>query len=182
MPHKSPGLITAIQNPLGECGETPLASLVLSALVHGWYEGHIDGESTRRTPALASSQAVAHVDEDMFPSPPFPDRHSPELRELLEETKRRFDMEALAPGAIAYAAGLGWSAGFREGQKCHGCSFRGADPTLAARWRRGEPLSVTELMTSLALSGLSLDDRVEAQRRKRPAAKASKKRATKRTR
>ena len=50
VPLINPRLIGAIHNALSETGEAEPDGIVLNALVHAWFEGHIDGESQRRTP------------------------------------------------------------------------------------------------------------------------------------
>jgi hypothetical protein len=147
IPTRSPGLLLAIKHSLEDRTVDAPDCGVLSAVVNGWYEGHIEAESTRRKPARASSEALAGLYEDAMPSPPFPDRNSEELREILDETRRRFELPACAAGAIAYGAGLGWAAGFREGTTCHGCSYRGPEPALGALFRDGIPLEALILLS-----------------------------------
>lgn len=92
--------------------DAPLA--VMHAAVHGWYEGHVEGHAAKGSPSPVKRTA------DPCPAPPYPGPHDPALKTIIDEAARRFPASAI-DGAIAFAAGLGWAAGLKEGGACSGC-------------------------------------------------------------
>ena len=112
---------------LGELPRADLRSIVVSATVHAWAEGH--------------ASAVGHTlgtdpDRGEFPVPPYPHRDDPALRAILSRAAKEFDPDE-AEGAALYAAGLAWAAGRREGAECPGCVLGSADGAVATAMRRG---------------------------------------------
>jgi hypothetical protein len=113
----------------------------LRAAVHGWMEGHIEGEGRAGTPSLP----VGMPGDDPMPSPPFPDRNDPRLAEILRETVERFPDGSEPLAAALFATGLAYQAGLEEGSACEGCTPRGGAGQLTdvARLRSGElPLTL----------------------------------------
>lgn len=112
-------------------GELDAGQAVVDAAVHGWYEGHVEGHAAKGAPSPVKRMA------DPCPAPPFPATDSTELESIVGEASRRFTREAI-DAAIAFAAGLGWAAGLREGAACPGCvtpgaRIRGAPDATAVR-------------------------------------------------
>jgi hypothetical protein len=101
---------------------------IVHAAVYGWYEGHIEAHAVKGNP----SPVVEAPGGDEFPSPPAPDENSLELKRIIDETSRRF-APSVAAGAFAFAAGLGWAAGFKEGSDCDGCVTPGDSAAIAIR-------------------------------------------------
>jgi hypothetical protein len=108
---------------------------VLHAAVHGWYEGHIEGEdSSGHAPGLPTT-----FPSNEMPSPPFPapGPDSP-VREIAAEVNERCGPADLN-GRVALAAALGWIGGWAEGRDCPGCTPRGRENVeMAAGLRAGE--------------------------------------------
>jgi len=128
---QNPSLVMTIWGAATSDAET-LKSAVLHAAVHAWYEGHIEAHTVNGQPAIGDASKLT----SSLPSPPFPPPDSEELGEILAEVEDRYDDDVVM-GAIAHAAGMAWAAGFRTGEKCRGCSWRGTDPELAAEMRSG---------------------------------------------
>ena len=112
-----------------------LDDAILHAAVHGWYEGHIAGEDGAGR--LRALPEPAPVEEGATPSPPFPDPNSSLLAGILHKTKELFTSDELAPAAVCHAAGMAYAAGYVEGKRCPGCSFRGRNEVRAADVRAG---------------------------------------------
>jgi hypothetical protein len=86
--------------------------------------------------ALSTGAAV----DGQMPSPPFPDRLSPVLQQIVATAMEAYRSgEANVESAIRFAAVHGWYEGHIEGEDvCGGCDFRGQDPDHA-RWLRSYP-------------------------------------------
>jgi hypothetical protein len=99
---------------------------VVHAAVHGWMEGHLAAPGH-------------HLDPDRvggMPNPPFPSPEDERMRTVVEEALRRFS-EGEEPGAIAFAAALGWQAGRIAGGDCPGCAPESHQDPLALAMRAG---------------------------------------------
>jgi hypothetical protein len=68
--------------------------------------------------------------------PPFPSPDDEQMPGILEETLERFS-EGEEPGAIAFAAALGWQAGRNAGLDCPGCAPESHQDPLARAMRAG---------------------------------------------
>jgi hypothetical protein len=124
----NPSLAFTIWNVMRsqETEGTEYGLAIVHAAVWGWYEGHVEAHAAKGRP----SPVVKAPDGDDFPAPPAPDRDSVELKAIIDETSGRF-APSVAAGAFAFAAGLGWAAGFKEGSACGGCVTPG-DPSATA--------------------------------------------------
>ena len=101
-------------------------SRVLHAAVHGWMEGHLAAPGHRFDPDRVGG----------MPKPPFPDPDDERMPGIIEEALARFS-EGEEPGAIAFAAALGWQAGRNAGLDCPGCAPEGHQDPLARAMRAG---------------------------------------------
>ena len=106
--------------------DTSLQDRLVHAAVHGWMEGHLSSPGHRLDPDNVSD----------MPEPPFPHPDDPQLRQILEETSRRF-REGEEPAAVAFAAALGWQAGRATAGECPGCAPPGHDDPAAKAMREG---------------------------------------------
>ena len=107
-----------------------LSGAILRAAVQAWYEGHVAGEGDKKAERVATDQPM--------PSPPFPSRDDPGLAGIIKQTRELFTSDELRPAAVSYVSGLAYAAGFAEGVRCGGCSYRGDNPDLAAAFRAGQ--------------------------------------------
>lgn len=116
-----------------------LKARVIYAAVHGWYEGHIEGEAVAgRVQTTPQALAAEHA---AMPSPPFPSTDSEVLAAILRETRERFEERELV-AAVAFAAALGWAAGYREGRECAGCTTRATTNTRLAALARADQTAI----------------------------------------
>ena len=104
----------------------PFHSRVLHAAVHGWMEGHLAAPGHQLDPDRVGG----------MPNPPFPGPDNERMPGILEETLGRFS-EGEEPGAIAFAAALGWQAGRNAGLDCPGCAPESHQDPLARSMRTG---------------------------------------------
>ena len=114
-------------------------SRILQVTVHSWYEGHIEGEAKAgRVQTLPTAQTS---EPSEMPSPPFPSPNSEEAAAILRETFDRFSEDELT-SAVAFAAGLAWAAGYREGRECSGGTSRATSDTRLAAHLRADQAAV----------------------------------------
>jgi hypothetical protein len=57
---------------------------------------------------------------------------------MIKQARELFASDELIPAAVSYVAGLAYAAGFTEGVRCPGCSYRGDNPDLATAFRAGQ--------------------------------------------
>jgi len=112
---------------LGEFPRTDRRSIVVSATVHAWAEGHA---------SAVGHELTTDPDRGEFPVPPYPHRDEPALKAILGRAAEEFGPDEVE-GAALYAAGLAWAAGRREGAECLGCVLGSADGEVATAMRRG---------------------------------------------
>lgn len=121
-------LLTVILGLFGSGEAHDRFNVVLHAAVHGWMEGHL---------AAPGHVVSADTSGREMPVPPFPERESRELREIVSETMARF-RDGEEPAAAMYAAALGWRLGRQQGLDCPGCALALADQPIPRAIRAGQ--------------------------------------------
>jgi len=140
-------LIKTLYGALTEKEVSSWNSRIVNSAVLAWYEGHVEGETKRRGPPKVTVQEP----EDAMPAPPYPDRGSRRLQEIIQSCVEQYkEMPHLGAARAVVDA---WEAGYHEGVACKGCHFRGeGDPRIAHLMRNGG-LTV-EFIASPALMAL----------------------------